>query len=109
AAEDGMRERLAGQFRDVSHRLQRSYVIRMVYEGAIQAVTFVSLALFLWIGALEALHGRLTIGELVAFNALVLVGNAAVATLMLLWDRLQQSRVLLDRLSDVLEQEPEQP
>src|ERR1043166_7419932 len=45
AAEDGMRDRLAGQFRDVSHRLQRSYVIRMVYEGAIQAVTFVSLAL----------------------------------------------------------------
>jgi ATP-binding cassette subfamily B protein len=108
SAEDAIRDRMSAQFREVSHRLARASMTTMVYEGAIQTVTFVSLALFLWIGALEALHGRLTVGELVAFNALVLLGNAAVATLMLLWDRLQQASVLLDRLSDVLEQEPEQ-
>jgi ABC-type multidrug transport system fused ATPase/permease subunit len=106
-AEAAVRRRMARELDEVSHRLFRANLIRLVYEGTIQALTFVSLALFLWIGALEALHGRLTIGELVAFNALVLLGNAAVTTLMLLWDRLQQATVLLDRLSDVLEQEPE--
>jgi ATP-binding cassette subfamily B protein len=109
SAEAAMRDRMSAQFGEVSHRLARASLTTMIYEGAIQAVTFISLALFLWIGALEALHGRLTVGELVAFNALVLLGNAAVATLMLLWDRLQRAGVLLDRLSDVLEQEPEQP
>ena len=37
----------------------------MVYEGALQLVSFLSLAVFLWIGALLVLHHQLTIGELV--------------------------------------------
>ena len=34
----------------------------MIYTGAIQLVTFVSLALFLWVGALQVIDGTLTIG-----------------------------------------------
>jgi CRP-like cAMP-binding protein/predicted double-glycine peptidase len=108
-AEAGLRRVMLGQFEEVADRLRRAHRATMVYEGAIQAVPFLSVALFLWIGALEVLADRLTIGELVGFNVLVLLANAATVTLLVLAERFQQAGVLLDRLSDVLEQEPEQP
>jgi ATP-binding cassette subfamily B protein len=80
----------------------------MCYDGAIQTVALLSTTLFLWIGAHEVMAGRLTIGALVAFNALVALANAPILVLLDLWDRVQLSSVLLDRLNDIFEQEPEQ-
>jgi len=71
-------------------------------------VSFLSLALFLWIGALQVLHNGLTVGAFVSFNALVLLANGPILTVLALWDQLQYSTVLLGRLNDILEQEPEQ-
>ena len=50
----------------------------------------------------------LTIGELVAFNALVLFANGPILTLLSIWDELQFGQVLLNRLNDIVDQEPEQ-
>jgi ATP-binding cassette subfamily B protein len=44
----------------------------------------------------------------VAFNALVVLANAPLQTLLAMWDQLQISHVLLGRMSDIFEQEPEQ-
>ena len=38
-------------------------------------------------GALEVLHHDLTIGQLVAFNGLVLLANAPIVTVLAMWDR----------------------
>ena len=54
------------------------------------------------------LNGSLTIGELVAFNALVVLANAPLQILLSMWDQLQISHVLLGRMNDIFEQEPEQ-
>jgi ATP-binding cassette subfamily B protein len=66
------------------------------------------LALFLWFGAVEVLHGHLSVGALVSFNALVLLANGPIVTVLGLWDQLQYVTILLGRLNDILEQEPEQ-
>jgi ABC-type bacteriocin/lantibiotic exporter with double-glycine peptidase domain/CRP-like cAMP-binding protein len=107
-AEGSLQRLLRGQFNDLSERLYRADLTAMLYEAAIQLVSFLSLALFLWIGALQVLHDRLTIGELVSFNALVLLANGPMVMLLSLWDQLQHSSILLGRLNDILEQEPEQ-
>src|SRR4029434_264128 len=80
----------------------------MGYEGATDAVTFLGLGLFLWAGAHQVLEGKLTIGGLVAFNSLLTLATVPISNLLLLWDALQRSTVLLNRLDDVFEQEPEQ-
>jgi ATP-binding cassette subfamily B protein len=80
----------------------------MLYEASIQLVSFLSLAMFLWVGALQVLDNQLTIGELVSFNALVLLANGPIVVVLGLWDQLQYSSILLGRLNDILEQEPEQ-
>jgi ABC-type bacteriocin/lantibiotic exporter with double-glycine peptidase domain len=106
--EESLRKLMLSQFRELSERRFRADFTIMVYEGGIQAVTFVSLALFLWIGALEVMNGSLSVGEFVAFNALVLLANAPINILVLLWDESQRASVLLNRLNDIVEQEPEQ-
>ncbi|MGH2358616.1 MAG: peptidase domain-containing ABC transporter, partial [Candidatus Limnocylindria bacterium] len=64
--------------------------------------------LFLWVGARQVLDGQLTIGALVAFNALVGLANGPITTILNLWDNMQLASVLLGRLDDVFQQEPEQ-
>jgi subfamily B ATP-binding cassette protein HlyB/CyaB len=69
---------------------------------AIQAVNKISSALILFIGATLVIQGRLTVGELVAFN--MLAGRVAEPVLRLsqLWQQFQEARVGVDRLGDIL-------
>jgi ATP-binding cassette subfamily B protein len=102
------RQLMLGQFQRVAHKLFRADFTVMIYEGAVDAVTFLGLGLFLWAGAHEVLAGRLTIGGLVAFNSLLTLATVPISSLLLLWDGLQRATVLLNRLDDVFEHEPEQ-
>ena len=106
--ETAFRTLMLEQFHGVARRLFRADFTAMSYEGAIDAVTFLGLGLFLWAGAHEVMNGRLTIGSLVAFNSLVALATAPIRALLALWDSLQRATVLLDRLNDVFEHEPEQ-
>ena len=53
-------------------------------------------------GAQLALGGSLTVGELVAFNALFGATLAPLMSLVKVWDELQEIRVILERTGDVL-------
>lgn len=108
AAESSLKQLMLGQFQALADRVFRSEFLVMSYQGGLQLVTFVSLALFLFVGALEVLHGQLSLGAFVSFNALIALANAPLILLLALWDRLQFARVLLGRLDDVLDSEPEQ-
>jgi ABC-type bacteriocin/lantibiotic exporter with double-glycine peptidase domain len=80
----------------------------MSYDGTVRFLTFATLTLFLWAGAHRVMDGAMTIGGLVAFNSLVALANQPILLLLTLWDLLQVNVVLLDRVNDIFEQEPEQ-
>ena len=107
-AEDALRGLMRRQFDALAGRVYRADLTFMRYDAAVQLVTFLTLALVLWAGGLLVLGGDLSIGELVAFNGLVVLANGPVGMLLRLWDELQYAGVLLGRLDDVLSQEPEQ-
>ncbi len=69
---------------------------------AIQGVNRLSTAIILFAGATLVIEGRLTVGELVAFN--MLAGRVAEPVLRLsaLWQQFQEARVGVDRLGDLL-------
>ena len=48
----------------------------MAYEGIVSIVTFLLVVVFLYVGAQEVLAHNMTLGELVSFNALVLLAIA---------------------------------
>jgi ATP-binding cassette subfamily B protein len=62
----------------------------------------------LWAGANLVLAHELTIGQLVAFNALMGSVLAPLMGLVGLWSRLADAGVAMERLGDVLDIEPEQ-
>jgi ATP-binding cassette subfamily B protein len=99
---------MLAQFQGVAHKLFRADFTVMSYEGAAEAITFLGLGLFLWAGARQVLAGQLTIGGLVAFNSLVTLATVPIHNLLALWDTLQRATVMLNRLDDVFDQEPEQ-
>jgi ABC-type bacteriocin/lantibiotic exporter with double-glycine peptidase domain len=96
------------QFNALADRVYRSDLAFMRYDAAVSLVTFLTLALVLWAGGLFVLGDNLSIGELVAFNGLVVLANGPIGTLLRLWDDVQYASVLLGRLDDVLAREPEQ-
>ena len=108
AAEGTFRELMLGQFNSVARRRFNADFTMMSYDGVVQMVTFLSVALFLFVGARLVMDGELTIGGLVAFNSLVALANGPIVNLLSTWDGLQVAQLLLNRLNDVFEPEPEQ-
>jgi ATP-binding cassette subfamily B protein len=107
-AEMAFRDIMLHEFTTVAGKRFRADFTALAYNGGVQMLTVLSLILFLWAGALEVMRGNMTIGAFVAFNTLVALANAPIITTLSLWDTAQLVRVLLDRLNDVFEQEPEQ-
>ena len=107
-AEGAFRDLMVNEFNAVATRRLRADFTAMAFDGGVQSLTVLALIVFLWAGAAQVLSGDLTIGAFVAFNSLVALANPQIVTLLTTWDALQEVRVLLDRLADVFEQEPEQ-
>jgi len=107
-AEDTLRERMLEEFSALAKKQFRGTFMELAYDGALRLATLVAQGLFLFAGALQVLGGELSLGRFVAFNALVAMAYAPVLGLLGLWDELQRSSVLLNRLNDIFESEPEQ-
>jgi ATP-binding cassette, subfamily B, bacterial len=94
-------------FKQLNISLERSY-ISAVIETALGAIrTFSPLAL-LWVGALWVLDGTISLGTMLALNALGSAILTPLASLVSSGQQLQLVGAHLDRLSDVLEADPEQ-
>ena len=90
---------------EVQYRSQ-AFNIRVGLAGQLlNAATTVAI---LWAGASLVLAGELTIGQLIAFNALMGSVLAPLMGLVGLWSLLNDAAVAMERLGDVLDIEPEQ-
>jgi HlyB family type I secretion system ABC transporter len=108
AAEQTFRSAMLNQFVSVADKQFRANFIIMAYDTAVQAVGLLSAAIFLWAGAKMVIGGAITIGGFVAFNALIGMAYTPIVRVLSLWDDWQMSAVLLNRLGDIFESEPEQ-
>lgn len=107
-AEPGMQRRILAEFTRLADKVFASDFVFMSYGAAVQLTGFVIFVLFLWVSALLAISGTLSVGQVVAVNSLVLLANGPIFALLSLWDQMQIATVLLRRLQDVLEQDAEQ-
>lgn len=107
-AERTFRDAMLGRFLEVSRQQFRGNFVGLAQESAVQAVGVLATVIFLWVGAGEVTAGRMTVGAFVAFASLMAMATGAITRLLGSWDDLQLIQVLLNRLGDVLEGEPEQ-
>jgi len=108
SAELTFRDAMLNEFLSVSRKMFRANFILTSYEGVLQTIGLLTTMLFLWIGAGKVMAGEMTIGAFVAFSSLTAMAYAAIVRALGLWDQWQFIAVLLDRLNDIFEPEPEQ-
>ncbi len=90
---------------DVGYRAQRFNILVGLVSQLLNATVTISI---LWMGANLVLAQELTIGQLIAFNALMGSVMSPLMGLVALWNRLNEAGVAMERLGDILEMEPEQ-
>jgi ATP-binding cassette, subfamily B, bacterial HlyB/CyaB len=90
---------------DVQYRAQAFNIKVALGSQLLNAATTIAI---LWVGANLVLAHELTIGQLVAFNALMGSVLAPLMGLVQLWSLLNDAGVAMERLGDVLDLAPEQ-
>ena len=108
SAEIAFRGAILGEFLAVAKKLFRSNFIVMSYDSVLQTIGLISTGLFLWFGAHSVIEGQLTVGGFVAFSSLTAMAYAAILRALGTWDSLQMASVLLNRLNEIFDEEPEQ-
>ncbi|TAN53405.1 MAG: type I secretion system permease/ATPase, partial [Rhodospirillales bacterium] len=103
AVEPQMQRRWEGQ---LASYVKASFKVVSLSNAAGQVAQFISkftIVATLWFGAKLVMEGDLTIGQLVAFN--MMAGRVAQPILKLaqLWQEVQQMRVSMERLADILD------
>lgn len=106
--EDGLRRRLQSGFAALMRKTSQSRRVIARYGAVVQLISLVSYGLFVFLGGLLARSGSISLGGYVAFIALVLLVTGPLVSVVDAWDDVQISAVLLNRIADVLEHEPEQ-
>src|SRR5437764_1050709 len=108
SAESVFRDAMLNEFLSVSKKIFRSNFVVMSYDSVLQTIGLLSTAIFLWVGANQVINGHLSVGGFVAFSSLTAIAYAAILRTLGVWDNLQLAAVLMNRLNDIFEQEPEQ-
>jgi ATP-binding cassette, subfamily B, bacterial len=94
-------------FKQLNASFQRNYRIALINAIINLFRTFVPLV-YLWIGAVLVINGSMSLGTMLALNALAVSFLTPLASLMTTGQQLQMVSSHLDRLVDVLQAEPEQ-
>lgn len=76
--------------------------IAMVASGGVTLVSKLVTASIMWMGASLVVEGKMTVGELVAFNMLSGQVAAPILRLAQLWNDFQQVGISMSRLGDIL-------
>jgi ATP-binding cassette subfamily B protein len=108
SAESAFRDTMLNEFMSVSQKLFKTTFIVMSWDSLLQTIGLVSTAIFLWVGATQVIQGHLSVGGFVAFSSLTAMAYAGILRALGVWDTMQFASVLLNRLNDIFEQEPEQ-
>jgi ABC-type bacteriocin/lantibiotic exporters, contain an N-terminal double-glycine peptidase domain len=94
-------------FKHLNVSLQRDQLSAIINTAMMALRTFSSLFL-LWVGALYVLDGHMSLGTMLALNALAASFLTPLASLVSSGQQLQLVSAHLDRIADVAEAEPEQ-
>ncbi|GAA3442873.1 toxin transporter [Planomonospora venezuelensis] len=100
-------EQWSEHFTDQLNADIRGGLTQGLLDAALGALRLLAPLGLLWIGAWRVLDGELTLGALLALNAVAAAALTPVASLMTSLQGLQQAGAHFDRLSDILASQPE--
>ena len=75
--------------------------MQMLFGAGGRMINLLSSTVILWYGASLVIEGNLSVGQLMAFNALIGNVMGPIMGLIGIWPQVQEARIALDRLNDV--------
>ncbi|HET9733026.1 MAG TPA: ABC transporter ATP-binding protein [Acidimicrobiales bacterium] len=105
-AEAAQLDRMRGQTDTVFSRIMRLAIIRGNFTPLLDVLPAVSLAVVLWYGGLQVLHGDLSIGQLVAFNVYVVMLVGPLRMLGQTIASAQRAVASAERVAEILDASP---
>ncbi len=81
--------------------------MQMLFGGIGSVISLLSSTVILWYGASLVIAGDLSVGQLMAFNALIGNVMGPIMGLIGIWPQVQEARIALDRLNDVYDTQME--
>ena len=81
--------------------------MQMLFGGIGSVFNLLSSTVILWYGASLVIAGDLSVGQLMAFNALIGNVMGPIMGLIGIWPQVQEARIALDRLNDVYDTQME--
>ena len=81
--------------------------MQMLFGGIGRVFNLLSSTVILWYGASLVIAGDLSVGQLMAFNALIGNVMGPIMGLIGIWPQVQEARIALDRLNDVYDTQME--
>ncbi len=81
--------------------------MQMLFGGIGSVINLLSSTVILWYGASLVIAGNLSVGQLMAFNALIGNVMGPIMGLIGIWPQVQEARIALDRLNDVYDTQME--
>ena len=85
----------------------RRLKMEMLFGAGGSMINLLSSTVILWYGASLVIEGELSVGQLMAFNALIGNVMSPIMGLIGVWPEVQEARVALDRLNDVYDSKME--
>ena len=85
----------------------RRLKMEMLFGAGGSMINLLSSTVILWYGASLVIEGELSVGQLMAFNALIGNVMGPIMGLIGVWPEVQEARVALDRLNDVYDSKME--
>lgn len=79
----------------------RRLKMQMLFGAGGNMINLLSNTVILWYGATLVIAGNLSVGQLMAFNALIGNVMGPILGLIGIWPQVQEARIALDRLNDV--------
>jgi subfamily B ATP-binding cassette protein HlyB/CyaB len=76
--------------------------IGMIASSGVTLVSKLTTATIMWVGASLVVDGKMTVGELIAFNMLASQVSSPILRLAQLWNDFQQIGISMSRLGDIL-------
>jgi subfamily B ATP-binding cassette protein HlyB/CyaB len=107
AVEPVMQRRWEEQLAGYVHSSFQVVMLNTIGSQTAAMINKVTVVLILFFGAKMVIDGKLTVGELVAFNMISSQLAAPVLRIAQLWQDFQQVRISIDRTSDILNTTPE--
>ena len=81
--------------------------MQMLFGAIGRVINLLSSTVILWYGASLVIGGNLSVGQLMAFNALIGNVMGPIMGLIGIWPQVQEARIALDRLNDVYDTQME--